>query len=155
AQTELLKTFADQGVIAIENARLFKELQARTQELMRSVGELRALGEVGQAVSSTLDLPTVLATIVSRAGGLSGAAGGAIYEYDEAGEEFFLRATDGLPDEYVQIGRQGRRGEGATGRLAITRAPVEVADIMPPGAYESRTREVLIRHGHRALLAVP
>src|SRR5262249_46635638 len=61
----------------------------------------------------------------------------------------------GLPDEYVQIGRQGRRGEGATGRLAITRAPVEVADITPPGAYESRTREVLIRHGYRALLAVP
>src|SRR5262249_5386604 len=55
-QIALLKTFADQAVIAIENVRLFKELQARTQELTRSVGELRALGEVGQAISSTLDL---------------------------------------------------------------------------------------------------
>src|SRR5262249_61281298 len=99
--------------------------------------------------------PTVVGTVASGAAGLRGAAGGAIYEYDEAGEEFFLRATDGLPDEYVQIGRQGRRGEGATGRLAITRAPVEVPDITPPGAYESRTREILIRNGHRALLAVP
>src|SRR5262249_40279898 len=55
-QQELLRTFADQAVIAIENARLFKELEARTRELTRSVGELKALGEVSQAVSSTLDL---------------------------------------------------------------------------------------------------
>ena len=66
-QIELLKTFADQAVIAIENVRLFTELEARTAELTRSVGELKALGEVGHAVSSTLDLETVLSTIVSRA----------------------------------------------------------------------------------------
>jgi two-component system NtrC family sensor kinase len=67
----LLKTFADQAVIAIENARLLSELQARTAELTRSVGELRALGEIGQAISSTLDLQTVLSTIVARATELS------------------------------------------------------------------------------------
>ena len=59
-QIELVTTFADQAVIAIENVRLFKELEARTRELAHQVGELRALGEVGQAVSSTLDLQTVL-----------------------------------------------------------------------------------------------
>src|SRR5262245_44569628 len=67
----LLKTFADQAVIAIENVRLFQELEARTHELAQSVGELRALGEVGQAVSSTLDLQTVLSTIVRHAVQLS------------------------------------------------------------------------------------
>src|SRR4029450_11663427 len=56
AQIKLLETFADQAVIAIENVRLFKELDERTHELTRSVGELKALGEVSQAVSSTLDL---------------------------------------------------------------------------------------------------
>jgi two-component system, NtrC family, sensor kinase len=66
-QISLLKTFADQAVIAIENVRLFKELEARTQELTRSVGELQALGDVGQAISSTLDLQTVLSTIVAPA----------------------------------------------------------------------------------------
>ena len=62
-EIELVETFADQAVIAIENVRLFDEVQARTRELARSVGELRALGEVSQAVNSTLDLETVLATI--------------------------------------------------------------------------------------------
>jgi hypothetical protein len=59
-QIELVTMFADQAVIAIENARLFDEVQARTHELARSVEELRALGEVSQAVNSTLDLETVL-----------------------------------------------------------------------------------------------
>ena len=77
-----------QAVIAIENVRLFKELDERTNELTRSVGELKALGEVGQAVSSTLDLETVLTRIVSHAVQLSGTDGGAIYEYDEPSEEF-------------------------------------------------------------------
>ena len=82
-QIKLLETFADQAVIAIENVRLFQELEARTRELARSVGELKALGEVGQAVSSTLDLQTVLSTIVGHAVQLSGTDGGVIYEYDE------------------------------------------------------------------------
>jgi GAF domain-containing protein len=69
--------------------RLFKELEARTRELARSVDELKALGEVGQTVSSTLDLETVLTRIVSHAVQLSGTDGGAIYEYDEQSEEFF------------------------------------------------------------------
>ena len=67
AQIKLLETFADQAVIAIENVRLFKELETRAREFARSVGELRALGAVSQAVSSTLDLATVLATIVGQA----------------------------------------------------------------------------------------
>ena len=54
-QIELVTTFADQAVIAIENVRLFDEVRARTRELARSVEELRALGEVSQAVNSTLD----------------------------------------------------------------------------------------------------
>ncbi|HWO44387.1 MAG TPA: GAF domain-containing protein, partial [Methylomirabilota bacterium] len=75
-QIALLQTFADQAVIAVENVRLFKELEARTGALTRSVEQLTALGEVGRAVSSTLDLETVLTTIVSRAVQLSGQDGG-------------------------------------------------------------------------------
>src|SRR5262245_7189911 len=87
----LLTTFADQAVIAIENVRLFKELQARTQQLTRSVGELQALSEVGQAISSTLDLQAVLSTIAARATQLSGTDAGVTYEYDEPRELFVPR----------------------------------------------------------------
>src|SRR5207249_10885980 len=62
SQIALLQTFADQAVIAFENVRLFQQLQARTAELTRSVDELTALGEVSRALSSTLDLETVLQT---------------------------------------------------------------------------------------------
>jgi GAF domain-containing protein len=65
-QIQLLTTFADQAVIAIENVRLFDEVQARTRELAHSVEGLQALGEVTQAVNSTLDLETVLSTIVAK-----------------------------------------------------------------------------------------
>ena len=92
----LLQTFADQAVIAVENARLLTELQQRARpSYQRSVGQLTALGEVGQAVSSSLDLETVLTTIVSRAVELSGLDGGVVFEYDEAAEEFEQRASTG------------------------------------------------------------
>jgi len=156
-QIALLQTFADQAVIAIENVRLFTELEARTAELTQSVGELRALGEIGQAVSSTLDLGTVLSTIVSRANQLAGMDAGAIYEYDETREEFYLHATDNLPDELVAALRAVpiRKGEGALGRLAVTGEPVQVRDIVDESSYQSHLREILIRLGYRSLLAVP
>jgi signal transduction histidine kinase/putative methionine-R-sulfoxide reductase with GAF domain len=156
-QIALLQTFADQAVIAIENVRLFKELEARTTQLTRSVEELKALSEVGQAVSSTLDLATVLSTIVSRATKLAGMDGGAIYEYDEARGEFHLQTTDRLPAELVDALRAApmRKGEGAIGKLAVTGEPVEIRDIADEGAYQSRIRKILVRLGYRSLLAVP
>src|SRR5262249_38030350 len=85
-QIELVGTFADQAVIAIENVRLFDEVQARTRELARSVEELRALGEVSRAVNSTLDLETVLSTIVAKAVQLSNTDAGVIYVFNELDE---------------------------------------------------------------------
>ncbi|MBI3031292.1 MAG: GAF domain-containing protein [Candidatus Rokubacteria bacterium] len=157
-QIELVKTFADQAVIAIENVRLFQELQARTGELARSVEELKALGEVGQAVSSTLDLQTVLATIVGRAVQLSGTIGGVIYEYDEATQEFHLRATHSMEQELVEVLRAApvRLGEGAAGQAAATRAPVQITDFLDERQYGvTRFRTILARLGYRSALSVP
>ena len=157
-QIALLKTFADQAVIAIENVRLFQELETRTRELAESVGELRALGSVSQAVSSTLDLETVLATIVSHAVQLSGTDCGVIYEYDEAKEEFHLRASHRMEEEVVESLRAApiRLGEGATGRAATTRAPIQVPDISDQREYTgTRVRPTLTRLGYRSLLSVP
>ena len=89
-QIELVTIFADQAAIAIENVRLFNEVQTRTRELARSV---EALGEVSQTVNSTLDLETVLTTIVGRAVQLSRTDAGAIYVFDEERKEFRLHST--------------------------------------------------------------
>jgi signal transduction histidine kinase len=155
-QVDLLETFADQAVIAIENVRLFRQLEARTQELTRSVGELQALGEVGQAISSTLDLQTVLSTIVVRATQLSSTDAGVIYEYDEPREVFVPRATAHLEPAIVDtmLAAPVRKGEGATGRLAEVQEPIQVPDILAAVA-ESRVRGALVRAGYRALLAIP
>jgi GAF domain-containing protein/CheY-like chemotaxis protein/anti-sigma regulatory factor (Ser/Thr protein kinase) len=157
SQIALLETFADQAAIAIENARLLTELQARTGELSRSVQELQALGEVSQTLSSTLDLETVLSTIVSRANQLAGTDSCTVYEYDERAEELLFRATHNLPEEVVAVARRApiRRGEGVAGRMAVTLEPVQVADIAEVGSYSGPLRDVLLRTGTRALLGIP
>ncbi len=157
-QVKLLETFADQAVIAIENVRLFNELEQRTRELVESVEEMKALSEVGQAVSSSLDLETVLETIVARAVDLSGTDCGVIYEYDEAAQEFNLRTSHRMEAEAVEALRAARirLGEGATGQAASTRTPVQVPDTFEErqGAI-SRVRPVLNRLGYRSLVTVP
>ncbi len=156
-QVALLQTFADQAVIAIENVRLFKEVKSRTAALTRSVEQLTALGEVSRAVSSTLDLETVLTTIVSRAVELTGLDGGVVFEYDEAAQEFVQRAATGTGGPLAEARRATRiqKGEGVLGRTAITLEPSQVPDITVPGAHEGRLRENLIESGIRAVLTVP
>jgi signal transduction histidine kinase/putative methionine-R-sulfoxide reductase with GAF domain len=157
AEIDLLRTFADQAVIAIENARLFSELQQRTAELGRSVEQLQALSEVGQAVSSTLDLEAVLQAIVTRAAQLAGTRGCSIWEYDERAEVFSLRATTILDPEIEKILRSAglRKGEGSIGRAAFTRAPVQIPDVSAAGAYEGPLRDALVRAGGGSVLALP
>jgi signal transduction histidine kinase len=157
AAIDLVKTFADQAVIAIENARLLAELQARTQELTRSVDELTALSDVSRALSSTLDLDAILQTIVTRANQLAGSDACSVFEYDEATEAFHLRATNNLDEEVVRLARQApiRKGEGVQGRMAVTRQPVQVRDIADEDAYRGPLRDILLRTGTRSLLAIP
>jgi len=156
AKVDLLRTFADQAVIAIENVRILRELDARTEALTSVVEEMRAIGEVGQALSSTLDLDTVLATIITRAVDLSKAdAGGTIYEFDDAEGVFVPRASHGMSEAMVAGLRNARVriGETSLGKCAELRAPYQMPDVklMPEGPV----RDLLLQEGARAVLAVP
>jgi signal transduction histidine kinase len=157
-QIALVQTFADQAVIAIENVRLFKELEARTFELTRSVEELQALGELGRTLASTLDLPTVLKTILTQANELAGTDGGAIYEFEAEGGRFhLLHASESFDAAFLEVLRATPLvyGEGAVGRAAEAREPVQIPDILDSTFYTSRIRDAVLGAGYLALLAVP
>jgi signal transduction histidine kinase len=157
-QIELVTTFADQALIAIENVRLFDEVQERTRELARSVAELRALGEVSRAVSSTLKLETVLETIVGCAVQLSASDSGIVYEFDEVAQTFQARGSHRITAEHLAIIRAEpiRFGEGAVGRAGAIREPVQVADVADERQFVApQTRALLVREGLRSLLAIP
>ena len=151
-QIELVSTFADQAVIAIENVRLFDEVQARTRELTQSVEELRALGEVSQTVNSTLDLQTVLDTIIAKATQLSGTDAGVMYVFDEGDRQFRLCATYGMTTDMIDVIREHHADfSEAVHDATQRRQPDQVADLQP----SSRANELIMRLGYRARLVVP
>jgi len=154
-QIELATTFADQAVIAIENVRLFEEVQARTRELAQSVEELQALGEISQAVNSTLDLETVLTTIVSRAVQLSRTDAGAIYVFDEGRKEFRLHATYGMTEAMITAIADQHLGldNANIGAAAAQRKIIQFPDIQKSGP--SVINEIILREGYRSLLIIP
>jgi signal transduction histidine kinase len=129
-------------------------LAQREQGLRESVAELRALGEVTQAVNSSVDLETVLTTIVAKATQLSRTEAGAIYVFDDARQEFQLRATYGLDESIVAELKRSHIRIGQTGiSEAVERGvPIQVADIQNDPTI---TLDVIIRAGFRALLYVP
>ena len=153
-QIELVTTFADQAVIAIENARLFDEVQARTRELSQSVEELSALGAVSQAINSTLDIEGVLTTIVAKAAQLSGTEAGTIYTFDESRQEFRLRATHGMDEAMIGAIRDRRIGAGETaiGKAAAERASIQIPDVLKES---SLVLDIIVRAGYRSMLIVP
>ena len=154
SQVALLQTFAEQAVIAIGSVATFKALRERTAELTRSVSELQTLEEVLRAVNSSLDLDTVLETIISRAVRLSRADEGMIYEFDEAEGYFIPKSAYGMTTDRIAGLRQRRIriGETYLGRSALERAPVHVDDVQQDASL-SDTGGLLA--GIHAVLAVP
>src|SRR6266700_1244404 len=154
-QIELVTTFADQAVIAIENVRLFDEVQARTRELTASLEQLQALGEVSQAVNSTLDINTVLTTIVAKAVQLSTTDAGAIYTFDEARQEFRLRATYGMTEEMIQAiaGQHITVNDANMGIATLQRRPVQIPDVC--NEPQTPMNAIILREGYRAVLVMP
>ena len=135
--------------------RLEQQVKERTAQLAQSVEELRALGDVSQAVNSTIDLETVLSTIVAKATQLSGTEAGTIYVFDDKSQEFRLRATYGMDDTIITEikDRRIRSGETAIGKAVEQRMSVQIPDVLDDS--KSPVLDVIVRAGFRALLIVP
>jgi signal transduction histidine kinase len=154
-QVALVETFADQAAIAIDNVRLLDALHHRTDELGRSVSELQALGEVSQAVNSTLNLETVLSTIVAKSVELSGTDAGAIYGYDEHTRKFRLRATHGMDQELIEVLTQRHIDlvDPTVAAIFAHREPTQVADLREEAV--SDLNGIILLAGYRARMVAP
>jgi signal transduction histidine kinase/DNA-binding response OmpR family regulator len=152
---EVLTRFAAQAALAIRTADLMTALRSRTDELGRRVEQLESLGEVSQAVSSSLDLTEVLSTIVNHAVVLSGTDGGSIFEFDEEEQEFRIRTVCGTSPELFEALRHARIGLDDTfmGKAAKSGRPMHLPDLRtaPPDPH----LRVLDEHGWRSMTAVP
>jgi signal transduction histidine kinase/putative methionine-R-sulfoxide reductase with GAF domain len=154
-QIALVRTFADQAVIAIENARLFNELRARTTELGRSVEELKMLSEVGQAVSSTLDLRAVLSTILTASLGVTWANAGAVFRYSRAERAFRLVEAVGWDEALTRSVGDLRLAENETamGEAVARRMPVQLAETAQRAS--NPLRDLTLAAGFHSALIVP
>ena len=150
-----MQNFAAQAVIAIENARLLGELRERTDDLARSVEELKVLGEVGQAVSSTLDLHSVLVTILNRSITLAGADAGVIFRYSRAERAFRFVEAVGWDEATVNHVRDLNVGETVTalGQAVANRAPLQIPDLLQRPS--NPLRDSAVAAGFHSALIVP
>jgi two-component system NtrC family sensor kinase len=159
-QVELVQTFADQAIIAIENVRLFDEVEARTRELTEALEQQTATAEVLSVISSsTGNLAPVFDAMLCKAMELCGANFGVLNMYD--GKAFSTAAAFGLPPAYDEYRRKQLLEYGpnaAPARLLQGEPVVEITDLLESEAYrrgDPNRRALVDIGGARCLLAVP
>jgi signal transduction histidine kinase len=154
-EIEVLTSFADQAVVAIEKIRLFRELRARTDELAQSVEEMGVLSQTTQAVNSSLNRDRVLSAIAEQACRLCQADAGLITELVEPTREFRPAATWNIRPDFVQrvLASPPTWGRGVTGQGAASRGAAQIPDVRAAEGYP--WREVISAEGYRAILSVP
>jgi GAF domain-containing protein len=161
AQEELLKTFADQAVIAIENVRLFDEVQARTRELSEALEQQTATSEVLRVISASPgELEPVFRAMLENAVRICEAKFGMLYLCD--GDAFRAVAMHNTPPAFAEARTRDPLlrppPDSGLGRVAVTKQVVHIADITVDQAYLDRdpARVAAVElGGYRSQLSVP
>jgi len=149
-EIELVTTFANQAVIAIENVRLFDDAQARTRELTESLQQQTAIADMLKVISrSTFDLQALLKTLVESAAQLCDAYDSAIWRPD--GDRLLLVAHHGpIPAETLPL-----IGGTVAGRTVLDGQAFHIADLQTEDVEFPESSENARRWGFRGLLCVP
>jgi GAF domain-containing protein len=160
-QMELLTTFADQAVIAIENVRLFDDVQARTRELSESLEQQTATSEVLSVISSSPgELEPVFQAMLEKATRICGANFGDLYLRDR--DAFRMVATHDSPPAYAAARRRDALlrppPDAPLGLVGLTKRVAQIADITTIPSYVEGHPFVVVGvelGGYRTVLAVP
>jgi class 3 adenylate cyclase/putative methionine-R-sulfoxide reductase with GAF domain len=159
-QIELVQTFADQAVIAIENVRLFDDVQKRTRELTEALEQQTATSEVLQVISSSPgDLQPVFETMLEKAVRICDAKFGTLYLRDA--DAYRAVAIHNAPPAYVEARKRDLvrpPPDSALGQIANTRKVAQVADITAVKSYIERDPYLVAAvelGGYRTIVAVP
>ena len=155
SQIALLETFADQAVIAIENVRLFDEVQSRTEDLRESLQQQTATADVLKIISrSSVDLETVLDTLVETVARLCRADQAAMFRRRD--DKYHLVAAHGLSAEAKKfmITHPFAPDRGTTsGRVVLERRAVHIPDVLQDSEYTYLEGQKVV--GYRTLLGIP
>ncbi|KRQ06259.1 GAF domain-containing sensor histidine kinase [Bradyrhizobium manausense] len=155
SQVDLVQTFADQAVIAVENARLFEQVQAKTRDLEESLQQQTATADVLKVISrSAFDLQAVLDTLVESAARLCEADMAAITR--KSGEVFYRAGSYGFPHEFVEYARStpvNPERRTITGRTLLEGRVVHVHDVLADPEYDFEGQQ--LSGNPRTFLGVP
>ena len=153
----MLETFASQAVIAIENVRLFKELQERNRDLTEALEQQTATSEVLDMIAhSPVDLQPVYQAILANTTRLCEANIAALFLYD--GEVLSTAASYGTTQEFAEHLKHSRPppSRDTTTRLAaLERRTVHVSDLLSDPAFSPEPRELYVKENVRTVLSVP
>ena len=159
-QVQLLQTFADQAIIAIENARLLNELRQRTDDLTESLQQQTATSDVLRIISSSPgDLDPVFRSILENATRICEANFGVVFLVE--GERYRTTAMYNAPPAFAEARKRvpwvSMAGNSALARLAATKQPVRIDDVAADPAYriDLQRRSFVEQTGARSIVDVP
>jgi signal transduction histidine kinase len=161
-EIELVETFADQAVIAIENVRLFDEVQARTRELSEALEQQTATAEVLQVISSSPgELEAVFHAMLGNAVRICEAKFGVLFRFDSGA--FHATASLGLPTDYAEYVQRrahvsGEHPHNPLTRISRSKEVLHIPDLTADQSYIERNPRIVAlveSAGARTLVAVP